>query len=58
MMEFRDVLRKWIEEYCKRHKYIIMEIDYNRRIVFYYLEGQNMFEDYTDFNYIAIDLFN
>ncbi|WP_434293850.1 hypothetical protein [Clostridium botulinum] len=51
-------MRKWIEEYCKRHKYIIMEIDYNRRIVFYYLEGQNVFEDYTDFNYIEIDLFS
>ncbi len=39
-MDFRDILRKWIEEYCKRHQYIIMEIHYKQRLVFYYLEGQ------------------
>lgn len=57
-MEFIDILNKWIEDYCDRHEYIVMEIDYNKRVVFYFLEGQNMFEEYTDFNYTKVDLFN
>lgn len=59
-MEFVNILRKWIEDYCDRHGYMIMEIDYTRRCVFYYLEsqGETMFDDYTDFDYTEVDLFN
>ena len=57
-MEFIDILKTWIYDYCKRHNYIVMEIDWKRRLVFYYLKGQSMFDDYTNFNYTKIDLFN
>lgn len=57
-MSFIGILEEWIRKYCDRHGYIIMEIDFMRRAVFYYMEGQNMFEDYTCFNYLEVDLFN
>jgi len=57
-MDFIDILDKWIYAYGNRHNYIIFEIDYNRKLVFYYIEGKNMFEEYTNFNYTKVDLFN
>lgn len=60
--EYYDFLYDWlvdlIYEYCDRHGYEIMEIDWRSKSVFYYKEGQNMFEDYTSFNYLKVDLFN
>ena len=58
-MNYTDILGKWIEDYCTRHHYIIMEIDYGKRNVFYFLEGQEqtMFDDYTNFDYTEVDLF-
>jgi hypothetical protein len=57
IIELIDILEKWIRDYCKRHRYIILEIDWNKKLVFYYLEGKNLFEDYSDFNYLKVDLF-
>jgi hypothetical protein len=52
------ILRNWIEDYCKRHNYIIFEIDYDYKFVAYYLDGQDPFEDYDTFDYLEVDLFN
>lgn len=56
--ELVKLLDKWIYEYLKRHNLIHMETDYNKRIVFYYKQGQNIFKDYACFNYTKVDLFN
>lgn len=51
-----DYIIDTITDYCIRHNYIIIEIDFKRKRVFYYEQGKNMFEDYSSFNYLKVDL--
>lgn len=53
------LLKMWIIEYLDRHNLKYIEIDYNEKTVYcYHNDCNNMFEDYFDFNYTEVDLFN